>query len=74
VKEFYEKFKGFYDAVLLFFQKEVPSCQLKLKEKHNSLRIISAVIESMKFWCEHTQKAVLLFELLGRYNISKILQ
>nr|XP_020031992.1 spermatogenesis-associated protein 22 isoform X2 [Castor canadensis] len=38
---------------------------LKLKEKHNSLRIISAVIESMKFWCEHTQKAVLLFELLA---------
>lgn len=43
--------------------------QLKFKEKDNSLRVISAVIESMKYWSEHAQKTVLLFEILGRYNI-----
>ncbi|XP_076966711.1 spermatogenesis-associated protein 22 isoform X1 [Callospermophilus lateralis] len=41
------------------------SCQLQFKEKNNSLRIISAVIESMKYWCEHAQKTVLLFEVLA---------
>ncbi|XP_049492770.1 spermatogenesis-associated protein 22 [Panthera uncia] len=45
--------------------KEDSSYQLKLKEKDNSLRIISAVIESMKYWCEHAQKTVLLFEILA---------
>lgn len=45
--------------------------QLKLKEKDNSLRIISAVIESMKYWHEHAQKTVLLFEILGRYSTSE---
>uniref|UniRef100_A0A673V785 Spermatogenesis associated 22 n=1 Tax=Suricata suricatta TaxID=37032 RepID=A0A673V785_SURSU len=45
--------------------KESPLFQLKLKEKDNSLRIISAVIESMKYWCEHAQKTVLLFEILA---------
>uniref|UniRef100_A0A8C0AIX9 Spermatogenesis associated 22 n=1 Tax=Bos mutus grunniens TaxID=30521 RepID=A0A8C0AIX9_BOSMU len=45
--------------------KEASSYQLKLREKDNSLRIISAVIESMKYWREHVQKTVLLFEILG---------
>ncbi|XP_075415324.1 spermatogenesis-associated protein 22 isoform X1 [Tenrec ecaudatus] len=45
--------------------KEASSYQLKLKEKDNSLRIISVVIESMKYWREHAQKAILLFEILG---------
>ncbi|XP_047687540.1 spermatogenesis-associated protein 22 isoform X2 [Prionailurus viverrinus] len=45
--------------------KEDSLYQLKLKEKDNSLRIISAVIESMKYWCEHAQKTVLLFEILA---------
>uniref|UniRef100_A0A8C3YR22 Spermatosis associated 22 n=1 Tax=Catagonus wagneri TaxID=51154 RepID=A0A8C3YR22_9CETA len=45
--------------------KDAPSYQLKLKEKDNSLRIISAVIESMKYWREHAQKTVLLFEILA---------
>ncbi|KAM5273079.1 spermatogenesis-associated protein 22 isoform 2-T2 [Ctenodactylus gundi] len=45
--------------------KEMPSFQLQFKEKNNSLRIISAVIESMKYWREHAQKAVLLFEILA---------
>ncbi|XP_055453336.1 spermatogenesis-associated protein 22 [Psammomys obesus] len=36
-----------------------------LKEKDNSLRIISAVIESMKYWCAQVHKTVLLFEVLA---------
>lgn len=51
---------------ILFFQKETSLFQLQFKEKANSLRIISAVIESMKYWREHAQKTVLLFEVLGR--------
>uniref|UniRef100_A0A8D0GLB0 Spermatosis associated 22 n=1 Tax=Sphenodon punctatus TaxID=8508 RepID=A0A8D0GLB0_SPHPU len=43
----------------------VPGYQLKLKEKDNSLRIISAVIESMKHWSQYTYKTALLFEVLG---------
>ncbi|XP_063107098.1 spermatogenesis-associated protein 22 isoform X2 [Cavia porcellus] len=45
--------------------KEIPLCQLQFKKKNNSLRIISAVIESMKYWREHAQNAVLLFEILA---------
>ncbi|XP_005399783.1 PREDICTED: spermatogenesis-associated protein 22 [Chinchilla lanigera] len=45
--------------------KEIPLCQLQFKEKNNSLRIISAVIESMKYWREHAQQTVLLFEILA---------
>nr|XP_045015737.1 spermatogenesis-associated protein 22 isoform X2 [Jaculus jaculus] len=45
--------------------KETYLCQSQFNEKDNSLRIISAVIESMKYWREHVQKAVLLFEVLG---------
>ncbi|XP_057572293.1 spermatogenesis-associated protein 22 isoform X2 [Hippopotamus amphibius kiboko] len=45
--------------------KEASLYQLKLREKDNSLRIISAVIEGMKYWCEHAQKTVLLFEILA---------
>uniref|UniRef100_A0A8D0GQG4 Spermatosis associated 22 n=1 Tax=Sphenodon punctatus TaxID=8508 RepID=A0A8D0GQG4_SPHPU len=44
---------------------KVPGYQLKLKEKDNSLRIISAVIESMKHWSQYTYKTALLFEVLG---------
>ncbi|XP_045680498.1 spermatogenesis-associated protein 22 [Phyllostomus hastatus] len=39
--------------------------QLKFKEKENSLRLISAVIESMKYWREHAPQTVLLFEILA---------
>lgn len=63
--------KHFYNA-MLFPPKEAPLRQLK--EKDNSLRIISAVIESMRYWRAQVQKTVLLFEILGRYNISRILQ
>ncbi|XP_034349241.1 spermatogenesis-associated protein 22 [Arvicanthis niloticus] len=37
----------------------------QVKEKDNSLRIISAVIESMKYWRAQVQKTVLLFEVLA---------
>ncbi|KFQ96531.1 Spermatogenesis-associated protein 22, partial [Nipponia nippon] len=43
---------------------EVSSSQLKIKEK-NSLRIISAVIESMRHWSQYAYKTPLLFEVLG---------
>ncbi|NXP46189.1 SPT22 protein, partial [Heliornis fulica] len=46
-------------------QEEVSSSQLKIKEKKNSLRIISAVIESMRHWNQYTYKTALLFEVLG---------
>ncbi|XP_035417007.1 spermatogenesis-associated protein 22 [Cygnus atratus] len=44
---------------------EVSSTELKRKEKRNSLRIISAVIESMKHWSQYAYKTALLFEVLG---------
>ncbi|XP_060058442.1 spermatogenesis-associated protein 22 isoform X2 [Erinaceus europaeus] len=44
---------------------ETPLYQLQFKEKDNSLRIISAVIESMKYWHEHAQRTILLFEILA---------
>ncbi|OWK13880.1 SPATA22 [Cervus elaphus hippelaphus] len=56
-------FDGFQEVNTL--KKETSSYQLKLREKDNSLRIISAVIESMKYWREHAQKTVLLFEILA---------
>uniref|UniRef100_A0A8C3TBS2 Spermatogenesis associated 22 n=1 Tax=Chelydra serpentina TaxID=8475 RepID=A0A8C3TBS2_CHESE len=43
----------------------IPAYQFKLKEKDNSLRIINAVIESMKHWSQYTYKTALLFEVLG---------
>ncbi|CAH6785952.1 spermatogenesis-associated protein 22 [Phodopus roborovskii] len=43
--------------------KEAPFRQLKAKD--NSLRIISAVIESMRYWRAQVQKTVLLFEILA---------
>ncbi|XP_048375337.1 spermatogenesis-associated protein 22 [Sphaerodactylus townsendi] len=44
---------------------KVPPFQLRLKEKDNSLRILSVVIESMKHWSQYAHKALLLFEVLG---------
>ncbi|XP_078003603.1 spermatogenesis-associated protein 22 isoform X5 [Phascolarctos cinereus] len=45
--------------------KEVPGCQLMLKEDDPSLRILPAVIESMKLWKERLPHWPLLFEVLG---------
>ncbi|NXW61032.1 SPT22 protein, partial [Eurystomus gularis] len=44
---------------------EVSSSQLKIKDRRNSLRIISAVIESMRHWSQYASKTALLFEVLG---------
>ncbi|NXP29982.1 SPT22 protein, partial [Scytalopus superciliaris] len=44
---------------------EVPSYQMKIREKRNSLRILSAVIESMRHWSQYSYKTALLFEVLG---------
>uniref|UniRef100_A0A8B9C3V3 Spermatosis associated 22 n=1 Tax=Anser brachyrhynchus TaxID=132585 RepID=A0A8B9C3V3_9AVES len=49
---------------------EVSSTELKRKEKRNSLRIISAVIESMKHWSQYAYKTALLFEVLGKYILK----
>ncbi|XP_008117664.2 spermatogenesis-associated protein 22 isoform X2 [Anolis carolinensis] len=42
-----------------------PVLYSKLKEKGNTLRILSAVIESMKHWSQFAEKTPLLFEVLG---------
>nr|XP_060613698.1 spermatogenesis-associated protein 22 [Anolis sagrei ordinatus] len=42
-----------------------PGPYAKLKEKGTSLRILSAVIESMKHWSQFAEKTPLLFEVLG---------
>ncbi|KAM4647957.1 spermatogenesis-associated protein 22 [Amazona ochrocephala] len=44
---------------------EFSSSQLKIKEKKNSLRILSAVIESLRHWSQYAYKTALLFEVLG---------
>ncbi|NWR54862.1 SPT22 protein, partial [Bucorvus abyssinicus] len=54
-----------FDCVPEDKSQEVPSSQLKIKEKKNSLRIISAVIESMRHWSQYANKTALLFEVLG---------
>ncbi|NXS43552.1 SPT22 protein, partial [Balaeniceps rex] len=54
-----------FDCVPEGKSQEVSSSQLKIKEKKNSLRIISAVIESMRHWSQCAYKTALLFEVLG---------
>ncbi|XP_051665659.1 spermatogenesis-associated protein 22 isoform X3 [Manacus candei] len=44
---------------------EVPSSQIKIRDKRNSLRILSAVIESLRHWSQYSYKTALLFEVLG---------
>ncbi|XP_074046635.1 spermatogenesis-associated protein 22 isoform X2 [Macrotis lagotis] len=45
--------------------KEMPGCQLLLKEDYPSLRILPAVIESMKHWRDQVPNCLLLFEVLA---------
>ncbi|XP_075296404.1 spermatogenesis-associated protein 22 [Opisthocomus hoazin] len=54
-----------FDCVPEDKSQEVSASQLKSKEKKNSLRIISAVIESMRHWSQYAYKTALLFEVLG---------
>ncbi|XP_064534025.1 spermatogenesis-associated protein 22 isoform X2 [Pseudopipra pipra] len=44
---------------------EVPSSQIKIRDRRNSLRILSAVIESLRHWSQYSYKTALLFEVLG---------
>ncbi|NWT87454.1 SPT22 protein, partial [Lanius ludovicianus] len=44
---------------------EIASSQLKTKIKKNSLRILSAVIQSVRHWSQYAYKTALLFEVLG---------
>ncbi|XP_032934432.1 spermatogenesis-associated protein 22 [Catharus ustulatus] len=44
---------------------EMSSSQVKTKIKKNSLRILSAVIQSVKHWSQYAYKTALLFEVLG---------
>ncbi|XP_075710513.1 spermatogenesis-associated protein 22 isoform X3 [Rhinoderma darwinii] len=43
----------------------IPLYQMTFKEKSNSLRIVSATIESMKYWSQYSDRMPLLFELLA---------
>ncbi|XP_069801122.1 spermatogenesis-associated protein 22 [Dendropsophus ebraccatus] len=43
----------------------IPLYQMTFKEKSNSLRILSASIESMKYWSQYSDKIPLLFEVLA---------
>ncbi|XP_009707590.1 PREDICTED: spermatogenesis-associated protein 22 [Cariama cristata] len=54
-----------FDCIPEGKSQEISSSQLKIKEKKNSLRIISAVIESMRHWSQYAYKTALLFEVLG---------
>ncbi|NWI95560.1 SPT22 protein, partial [Pitta sordida] len=54
-----------FDCVPEEKTQEVPSPQLKIREKRNSLRILSAVIESLRHWSQYSYKTALLFEVLG---------
>ncbi|KAM4886554.1 spermatogenesis-associated protein 22 [Sylvia borin] len=44
---------------------EISSSQVKTKIKKNSLRILSAVIQSVRHWSQYAYKTPLLFEVLG---------
>ncbi|XP_077340665.1 spermatogenesis-associated protein 22 isoform X1 [Lithobates pipiens] len=43
----------------------IPLYQITLKEKRNTLRIITASIESMKHWSQYSDQTPLLFEILA---------
>ncbi|KAM3934814.1 spermatogenesis-associated protein 22 [Leptodactylus fuscus] len=43
----------------------IPIYQMTFKEKSHSLRIISASIESMKYWSQRSDRVPLLFEVLA---------
>uniref|UniRef100_A0A8C3NN38 Uncharacterized protein n=1 Tax=Geospiza parvula TaxID=87175 RepID=A0A8C3NN38_GEOPR len=44
---------------------EISSSQVKTKINKNSLRILSAVIQSVRHWSQYAYKTALLFEVLG---------
>ncbi|NWV90553.1 SPT22 protein, partial [Machaerirhynchus nigripectus] len=54
-----------FDCVPEDKSQEITSSQVKTKIKKNSLRILSAVIQSVRHWSQYTYKTALLFEVLG---------
>ncbi|NXO15513.1 SPT22 protein, partial [Oriolus oriolus] len=54
-----------FDCVPEDKSQEISSSQVKTKIKKNSLRILSAVIQSVRHWSQYTYKTALLFEVLG---------
>uniref|UniRef100_A0A8C5T779 Spermatogenesis associated 22 n=1 Tax=Malurus cyaneus samueli TaxID=2593467 RepID=A0A8C5T779_9PASS len=54
-----------FDCVPEDKSQEISSSQVRTKIKKNSLRILSAVIQSVKHWSQYTYKTALLFEVLG---------
>ncbi|NWV81126.1 SPT22 protein, partial [Dasyornis broadbenti] len=54
-----------FDCVPEDKSQEILSSQVKTKIKKNSLRILSAVIQSVRHWSQYAYKTALLFEVLG---------
>ncbi|XP_023795082.1 spermatogenesis-associated protein 22 isoform X5 [Cyanistes caeruleus] len=54
-----------FDCVPEDKSQEISSSQVKTKIKKNSLRILSAVIQSVRHWSQYAYKTALLFEVLG---------
>ncbi|KAL2297415.1 hypothetical protein Nmel_016716, partial [Mimus melanotis] len=54
-----------FDCVPEDRSQEISSSQVKMKIKKNSLRILSAVIQSVRHWSQYAYKTSLLFEVLG---------
>ncbi|NXM47714.1 SPT22 protein, partial [Gymnorhina tibicen] len=54
-----------FDCVPEDKSQEISSSQVKTKIKKNSLRILSAVIPSVRHWSQYAYKTALLFEVLG---------
>ncbi|NXH33780.1 SPT22 protein, partial [Myiagra hebetior] len=54
-----------FDCVPEDKSQEISSSQVKTKIKKNSLRILAAVIQSVRHWSQYAYKTALLFEVLG---------
>ncbi|XP_068889195.1 spermatogenesis-associated protein 22 isoform X3 [Aphelocoma coerulescens] len=54
-----------FDCVPEDKSQEISTSQVKTKIKKNSLRILSAVIQSVRHWSQYAYKTALLFEVLG---------
>ncbi|NXC05549.1 SPT22 protein, partial [Orthonyx spaldingii] len=54
-----------FDCVPEDKSQEISSSQVKTEIKKNSLRILSAVIQSVRHWSQYAYKTALLFEVLG---------
>lgn len=59
------KDNGFADMPEEEMIQAIPLYQMTFKEKSNSLRIVSASLESMKYWSQFSDRIPLLFEVLA---------